>query len=124
MPILQDIEPMLPSEDALAKSDLPDKCITLISKAAELKGKLSTATAQVLEDHMLVINSYYSNMIEGNNTHPHDIRKAQQGEYLDNPAKRDLQLESLAHIKAQQAIAGFELDQKKLLSKEFVSFPS
>ena len=50
------------------------------------------------------INSYYSNLIEGHNTHPVDIERALREDYSADPAKRALQLESRAHIELQEAI--------------------
>lgn len=122
MPLVPDIEPMIPSEKAVASSDIPDMCIELMTKAAELKGKVAPVTAVVLEDYMVVINSYYSNKIEGNSTHPRDIRLAQRGDYKDDPVQRDLQLESLAHIEAQKAILADLPSAEKLLTTEFLSF--
>jgi len=122
MPFVPDIEPMLPSDGAIAKTDIPNKCIELMTKAAELKGRVSPVTALVLEEHMSVINSYYSNKIEGNSTHPRDIRTAQRGEYKEDALQRNLQLESVAHIKAQQAIAEDCPDPERLLSPDFLLF--
>lgn len=51
-----------------------------------------------------VINSYYSNLIEGHTTHPIDIERAMRQDYSGEPAKRALQDESLAHIEVQKAI--------------------
>ena len=95
---------MIPSEAGIEKSQLPQLALELEREAAMLAGKISPATASVLEEHMRVINSYYSNLIEGHSTHPRDIRKAMRGEYSKDPAKRDLQLESLAHINVQRAL--------------------
>lgn len=97
-----DIAPFIPSDTALANSTLPDKAVALVTGSAKLTGQLSPITLATLERYMAVINSYYSNLIEGNATHPHEIRAAQQGDYSADPAKRDLQLESVAHIKVQQ----------------------
>jgi len=50
------------------------------------------------------MNSYYSNLIEGHNTHPLAIEKALRNEYSSDPALRALQLESRAHIEVQALI--------------------
>jgi Fic family protein len=52
------------------------------------------------------MNCYYSNLIEGHNTHPIDIERALKGDYSKDAKKRDLQLEAKAHITAQQWIDG------------------
>lgn len=98
------MEPMLPSEKGIESSDLPDLVIDLERKASKLGGMASPIVLDVITEHMRVINSYYSNLIEGNSTHPREIRRAMEGDYNDDPAKRDLQLESIAHIKAQEAL--------------------
>lgn len=69
---------------------------------------------------MLAINSYYSNLIEGNATHPHEIRAAQRGDYSGDPATRDLQLESLAHMQVQQWLCEQNPDLDTIFSVEFI----
>jgi len=51
-----------------------------------------------------LINSYYSNQIEGNSTHPVDIERAMRNDYSKDSTKRNLQIESLAHIECQKQI--------------------
>src|SRR5262252_1453413 len=51
------------------------------------------------------MNCYYSNLIEGHNTHPVDIQRALYfGEKSGDPKKRDLQQEAIAHIAVQRWI--------------------
>jgi Fic family protein len=50
------------------------------------------------------MNCYYSNLIEGHNTHPIDIERALKNDYSNDPRKRDLQLEAKAHISVQRWI--------------------
>jgi len=50
------------------------------------------------------MNCYYSNLIEGHNTHPVDIERALRGDYSKDSKKRDLQLEAFAHIEVQRLI--------------------
>ena len=76
--------------------------MALSQKSAKLSGQLAVQTLHTLEAYMRVINSYYSNLIEGNSTRPHEIRAAQRGNYSADPAKRDLQEESLGHMAVQQ----------------------
>ena len=52
------------------------------------------------------MNCYYSNLIEGHDTHPVDIERALQNDYSQDTRKRDLQLEARAHITVQQWIDG------------------
>lgn len=99
---IMDVTPFTPSDKALGQTSLPDKAMTLSKASAKLAGQLSPMTLVTLEQHMRVINSYYSNLIEGNPTKPHDIRAAQRGDYSADTAKRDLQQESLAHMQVQE----------------------
>ena len=50
------------------------------------------------------MNCYYSNLIEGHDTHPVDIERALKNDYSKDPRKRDLQLEAKAHITVQKWI--------------------
>lgn len=71
---IMDITPFIPSDASLVQSALPDKAISLISQSAKLTGQLAPLTLLRIEQHMAAINSYYSNLIEGNSTRPHEIR--------------------------------------------------
>lgn len=115
-----DIAPFIPSDTALAQSSLPDKAISLISQSAKLTGQLAPLTLVRLEQHMAAINSYYSNLIEGNPTRPHEIRAAQRGDYSGDPAKRDLQRESLAHMQVQEWLIDQKPDLDRLFSPDFI----
>ena len=52
------------------------------------------------------MNCYYSNLIEGHDTHPVDIERALRNDYSADPHKRDLQLEAKAHVAVQGWIDG------------------
>lgn len=112
--------PFIPSDTALVVAALPDKAVQLYTQSARIAGLLSPSTRETLRQYMAVINSYYSNLIEGNYTKPHEIRAAQQGNYLSDPAKRDLQLESVAHIQVQHWIHAQNPNWDTLYSPEFI----
>jgi Fic family protein len=63
-----------------------------------------------LADLVRAMNCYYSNLIEGHDTHPVDIERAMRGDYSADPAKRNLQLEAKAHIAVQRWIDEGGLD--------------
>jgi len=52
------------------------------------------------------MNCYYSNLIEGHDTHPVDIERALRNDYSKDAHKRDLQHEAKAHISVQKWIDG------------------
>ena len=94
--------------------------MSMVGADAKLAGHLTEVTKQTIRQYMAVINSYYSNLIEGNHTHPHEIRAAQRGEYHDDPLKRDLQKESVAHIHVQNWIRQQAPDQDSVYSCDFL----
>ena len=114
------ITPFIPSDKALHESAVADKAVALMTLSARLAGQLSPITLETLEHYMRVINSYYSNLIEGNPTEPYEIRAAHRGEISDDPAKRDLQLESLAHIAVQSWLREQNPDLDTLFSPKFI----
>ena len=50
------------------------------------------------------MNCYYSNLIEGHDTHPRDIDRALANDFSDEPKRRELQQEAVAHIHVQLLI--------------------
>ena len=82
--------------------ELHDLALSVIQKSAALGSRQHPVTLRSLQDLLRIINSYYSNLIEGHNTHPYDIVRAMQRKYDTEPAKRNLQLESVAHITVQR----------------------
>ncbi len=52
------------------------------------------------------MNCYYSNLIEGHDTHPVDIERALKADYSTDPEQRNLQLEARAHVAVQAWIDG------------------
>mgnify|MGYP005751617957 FL=1 len=115
-----DLAPFVPREDALLEHRLLDLASELNREAAKLTGKLASETAETIRKHMAVINSYYSNLIEGNRTLPHEIREAQRGDFSHDPVARDYQLESVAHISAQNWIQEQNPELARVCSPEFL----
>jgi Fic family protein len=97
----QRIEPCFP--EAL-QHDTANRIATLSASATRLSSGLHPRTASNLADLVRVMNCYYSNLIEGHNTRPHDIEKALHSRFDNDPVKRNLQLEALAHIRLQKKI--------------------
>jgi len=92
--------PLLPAGD----EKLEDLARELLSRSAALSGMLHPKTQLGIVELIRLINSYYSNLIEGRSTHPVEIERAMREDYSEDPAKRNLQLESLAHIHCQRAL--------------------
>ncbi|CTQ55603.1 mobile mystery protein B [Roseibium album] len=105
-------EPLMISEGSKHRSTLNDLALDLATRSAAFRSSLPASTASALADLIRSMNCYYSNLIEGHNTHPVDIEKALLGDYSTDPEKRDLQLEAKAHIEVQKWIDGDGLTEQ------------
>jgi Fic family protein len=95
------MEPMLPPE---GQRQIEDAAFDLIAKASSLAGQINPVVTGAVGVLVRSMNCYYSNLIEGHNTHPRDIDRALHQDYSTEPKRRALQLEAVAHIEVQQAI--------------------
>lgn len=85
---------------------LVDLAMDLVAKSSSFKSSLPAEISTALADLVRSMNCYYSNLIEGHDTHPVDIERALHNDFSSNPKQRDLQLEAKAHIAVQQWIDG------------------
>ncbi|MBA4750862.1 MAG: Fic family protein [Sphingopyxis sp.] len=92
---------MVPEE---ASRLLDDDIIPLIAEANQLAGRVHPILRESIGDLVRSMNCYYSNVIEGHYTHPHDIDRALANDFSAEPNKRDLQQEAVAHIHVQKLI--------------------
>lgn len=83
---------------------LLDLAMELTTASAGLKRSLPAEIATALSDLVRSMNCYYSNLIEGHDTHPIDIERALKNDYSADQQKRNLQLEAKAHIEVQRWI--------------------
>ena len=67
------------------------------------------------------MNCYYSNLIEGHDTHPIDIERALKDDYSKDRKKRDLQIEARAHMAVQQWIDDGGLSVSRAVSPEGIT---
>lgn len=95
------MEPMLPSEGS---GELSDLAVDLVAKASGFAGKINPIVAVSVGELVRSMNCYYSNLIEGHDTHPKDIDRALIEDYVTEPTKRALQKEAVAHITVQKMI--------------------
>jgi Fic family protein len=98
------MEPLLIAEGSKHRSELTDLALELALKSAGFKSSLPESILASLATLVRAMNCYYSNLIEGHDTHPIDIERALRGDYSNDAKKRDLQLEAKAHIAVQQWI--------------------
>ena len=95
------MEPTLPPA---GQRSLEDRAFDLIQKASTLGGRVPASVKAGIGDLVRSMNCYYSNLIEGHYTHPHDIDRALRNDYSTDAKKRDLQQEAVAHIHVQHLI--------------------
>lgn len=70
---ISSIEPMLPPD---GHRKLEDLAIDLATKASGLASQLAPSVRLGIGDLVRSVNCYYSNLIEGHDTHPRDIDRA------------------------------------------------
>lgn len=95
------MEPMMPRDEA---TELDDLAIDLVARANRLAGQIQPGVRESIGDLVRSMNCYYSNLIEGHDTHPRDIDAALEDHYSDDARKRSLQREARAHIEVQRLI--------------------
>jgi Fic family protein len=98
------IEPLLIAEGSRYRGELTDLAVEAAARSAGFRRSLPDGVRTALADLVRAMNCYYSNLIEGHETHPVDIERALKNDYSNDPRKRDLQLEAKAHITVQQWI--------------------
>ncbi len=96
--------PLILSEDARRRGELADLALELAAESAAFRGSLPPGVAAELARLVRTMNCYYSNLIEGHNTHPVDIDRAMHDDYSADAAKRNLQREAKAHVEVQSWI--------------------
>src|SRR6266851_3840123 len=98
---VQRIEPARVEEVA---EIITDVVAELSAAAAKLGHTLHPRTATNLAGVVRILNTYYSNLIEGHNTRPRDIARALAGELDRDNDRRNLQLEAAAHVRVQAEV--------------------
>lgn len=81
-----------------------DAAAELAAASAKLGRALHPRTAANLTDLVRIMNTYYSNLIEGHDTRPRDIERALAGEFDQNEGRRTLQVEAAAHVRVQSEV--------------------
>lgn len=100
------VQPMKMGEGGPRYRDAVDLAIELTAKSAAFRSSLPPALRAGLAGLVRTVTCYYSNLIEGHDTHPVDIERALKNDFSADPAKRDLQLEATAHFAVQGWIDG------------------
>lgn len=104
MPASETVDRIEPARLTDPPGPVADIVAELAAATATLGQALHPRTAANLADLVRIMNTYYSNLIEGHNTRPRDIERALAGELDAEEARRNLQLEAAAHVRVQAMI--------------------
>lgn len=83
---------------------IADVTAELSASSAVLGSALHRTTASNLASLVRIMNTYYSNLIEGHDTRPRDIERALAGNFDQDNERRNLQLEAAAHVRVQAEV--------------------
>jgi Fic family protein len=106
--------PLFPASIAPA---MMDKAAAIVRSATLLCGAAHPSSRAAVRELVRSMNSYYSNRIEGQSTHPLHIEQALKRVFSDRPDVARLQRIAVAHIGAER-----ELDQKVEAGESPMSF--
>lgn len=98
------MEPLVLSDGSPHRPALTDLVVELAAASAGFRRSLPDGVVRALADLVRAMNCYYSNLIEGHDTHPIDIERALKKDYSADPRQRNLQLEAEAHVSVQKWI--------------------
>jgi Fic family protein len=98
------MEPLTIGDGSRHRGALTDLALDLTRKSSGFTRSLPPSLLTSLADLVRAMNCYYSNLIEGHDTHPVDIERALKNDYSKDARKRDLQHEAKAHIAVQEWI--------------------
>jgi Fic family protein len=91
---------------------IADLAAELSASSARLGTSLHPLTAANLAELVRIMNTYYSNLIEGHDTRPRDIERALAGEFDRDQGRRNLQIEAAAHVRVQSEIDRMAADNQ------------
>lgn len=110
-------EPLLPQQDLEA---LALRSREVVEQSLRLQGAAHPSTRRALAQLVRSMNSYYSNLIEGQSTHPKNIDRALARDFSDQPDTARKQRIALAHIRAEQMLEEAGVAEEAVLGSEFL----
>lgn len=123
--------PLAPTElSGLFDDKLLEKAEYISIESPKLLGGYSDVVINEVKNLLRITNSYYSNRIESEGTHPINIEKAMKKEFSEDTEEKQLQYLSLAYIQTQIYLENslnslstpFNTDFQKKIHKEFYSY--
>ncbi|SHN18141.1 Fic family protein [Rhizobacter sp. OV335] len=110
-------EPLLPQKEL---DDLAHETRAVTERALALKAAIHPASRARLHELLRSMNSYYSNLIEGQSTHPAHIDRALRQDFSATPDIALRQRIALAHIDAERELEALATDETMTLSAAFL----
>lgn len=107
----------------LESSDLgeyQEKLVELIRADTALHESIPESLRASLEWLLRLVNSYYSNKIEGNPTHPKELLKAQATNKDSNTNTSKDILELLSHLEVQMKLSKSNVTPEQVVSESFI----
>ena len=109
------ITPVIPSTNEIKlDTNILKKAEAVVVESAKLTGGHNKYFIDAIKELLRVTNSYYSNRIESEGTHPIHIEKAMKKEFFEDKKKKDLQKLSLVHIEIQRYLEKKVLEDDKI----------
>lgn len=105
-----------------APEELQDQIVKVMLLDAELNAKIPRPLRVPMTNLLRVVNSYYSNKIEGNSTLPADILRAEQTQEAPQEVKASKDfLEIKRHIEAQRRLTDDPIDPVAVCTRDTIS---
>lgn len=93
----------------------------IVVSSLTLRSAVHETTRATLRELVRKMNSYYSNRIEGQSTHPYNIERALQNDFSQKPDEARLQRIAMAHIDAEKELEENLGDGSALLSSFLIA---
>lgn len=106
-------EPLLPQRDLERLALLSRE---VVEKSLRLQGSAHPTMRQAIAELVRSMNSYYSNLIEGQSTHPKNIDRALAQDFSETPDTARKQRIALAHINAERKLEAEAVGEEAVLT--------
>lgn len=110
-------EPQLPQKELEA---LALRSRDVIEQSLRLQGTAHASTRKAIAELVRSMNSYYSNLIEGQSTHPKNIDRALAQDFSDKPDTARKQRIAVAHITAERELEGEGVAEEEVLRSHYL----
>ena len=119
--VVLDFTPLLPNDNnGNINAELLTMAEELCIKSATLAGSHTPQVLYGIKELLRKVNSYYSNQIESEGTHPIDIDKATRQEFSSDSKEKQLQQLSLVHIEVQKYVESYFTKGQTPFHRDFI----